>query len=326
MTDYTKATGSSGTMMIRDVGNGWVEFWLKAGSSTFNHQLKWGYTANGAFSGWLTYDFVSGGNWQHLGSVFVSTSQNVTFHLGSSGTSGLGGPTDFTVFMQRATVPPAPTMFSAVTQSSSVIRVNFGSNGDGGSAVLEWQIGYGTDPSYPMWYVGSNGLTDVGGLVTGTTYYFWARGRNAIGWGGWSARAQATTWKVPDAPGSPVLSNPTQVSVHAVFTGNGEGGTPVVEWQIGYGTDPAAPQVYVSGYNLDITGLTPGTVYYFWSRGRNAVGWSALSARSSISTIAGAWIKVGTVYKQAVPYVKVAGVWKVARPWGRLAGVWKEAG
>jgi hypothetical protein len=325
MTDYTKATGSSGTMMIRDVGNGWVEFWLKAGSSTFNHQLPWAYTAPTGFSGWMTKDFVSGGAWQLLGSVFVSTSGNVTFHLGSSGTSGLGGPTDFTVFMQRATVPPAPTMNSATTQSSSVIRVIFSGNGDGGSPILEWRIGYGSDPNGAQFFTGSSGTTDIGGLASGVTYYFWAQGRNALGWGAWSGRIQATTWKLPDAPGAVVLSDATQISVKAVFTGNGEGGTPVVQWQIAYGTDPVTPQIYVDGYNMTISPLDPGTTYYFWSRGRNAVGWSPLSAVRSITTIAGAYLKVGTVYKTAVPYVKVAGVWTLARPWARAAGVWKES-
>lgn len=324
MTDYTKATGSSGTMMIRDTG-GNVEFWLKAGSSTFNHALPWAYTAPTGFSGWMTKDFVSGGAWQLLGSVLVSTSGNVTFHLGSSGTSGLGGPTDFTVFMSRATVPPAPTMFSAVPQSDSVIRVNFGANGDGGSAVLEWQIGYGTDPSTPMWFTGSGGLTDIGLLAAGTTYYFWARGRNALGWGNWSNRAQATTFRIPDAPGAVVLSEVTQTTVKAVFTGNYEGGTPVTTWQIGYGTDPDTPQTYLNGYNMTIIDLEPGVTYYFWSRGQNSVGWSPLSAVRSITTIAGAFLKVGTIYKSAVPYVKVAGVWKLARPWARAAGVWKES-
>lgn len=326
MADYTRGTGSSGTMMIRDLG-GWVEFWLKAGSATFNHQLPWSFTANGAHSGWRTHDFVSGGNWQHLGSVYVTTRQTVTFHLGSTGTSGLGGPTDFSVFLERATVPPAPTLFFANTVSSSEVDVGFGSNGDGGSGILEWQVAYGTDPNGSQFLAGgANGQVRIGGLAAGTTWYFWARGRNALGWGGWSNRGAATTWRVPDAPGAPVLSQITQTSLRAVFTGNYEGGTPVVEWQIAYGRHPTVPEVYVGGYNLPINNLMPGELYYFWSRGRNSVGWSPLSAVSTARLIAGAYVKVGTVWKRAVPYVKVGTVWKVARPWAKIASIWKETG
>ena len=60
MTDYTKATGSTGTMMIRDTGTD-VEFWLKAGNNTYKYQLPWQYTVNGVNSGPLQFRFVSGG-------------------------------------------------------------------------------------------------------------------------------------------------------------------------------------------------------------------------------------------------------------------------
>jgi len=41
--------------------------------------------------------------------------------------------------------------------------------------------------------VSSNGTSVIGALQPGTTYYFWARGRNAKGWGPWSARSTGRT-------------------------------------------------------------------------------------------------------------------------------------
>jgi hypothetical protein len=57
--------------------------------------------------------------------------------------------------------------------------------------------------------------------------------------------------------------------VHAKFTGNGNGGSPVLEYRIGYGTSSTAPQLYASGYDIDITNLTPGVINYFWAQARN---------------------------------------------------------
>src|SRR4051812_13465365 len=117
MTDYTKSTGSSGTMMIRDTGST-VEFWLKAGASTWAADMDYGWTVNGS-TGTDQYNFVSGGSWQKLRSFSVSTDQTVTFRLFATGTSGLGGPTTFSVSIERASAPNAPSVprFSGLTNT-----------------------------------------------------------------------------------------------------------------------------------------------------------------------------------------------------------------
>ncbi len=110
------------------------------------------------------------------------------------------------------------------------------------------------------------------------------------------------------------------------FRSNGDGGAKVTEWQIGYGTSPTAPQIIkVSSGTTTITGLQPVKVYYFWARGRNSKGWGPWSVRSSARTIAGARVKLGTVWKEAIPYVRVKGKWVIAEPWVRSGGKWKKA-
>ena len=53
MVDYTKATGSGGLMMIRDLGSN-VEFHIRAGfDSTYINQLRWKRYVNGSWSGLL---------------------------------------------------------------------------------------------------------------------------------------------------------------------------------------------------------------------------------------------------------------------------------
>lgn len=325
MTDYTKTSGETGKMMIRDLGST-VEFWFKAGhTSNYWYDMPFNWTANGVTTS-KTIDYPTGADWKKVGSVVVSTSQTVTFRLtGSSGTGGMGGPTTFSQYLNRSTAPSAPStpVISGITTTSAYVTFNDGANG--GLAIDARQIGYGLSAS-AMTIVSSDRSTTITGLTPGKTYYFWARTHNAKGWSGWSARAQATTLKVPDPPTTPLLSSVRATSVDVAFTPNGNGGSPITGYEIGYGTSPTTPSSTVATASSPklVTGLNPGTVYYFFTRAKSAVGYSAWSAPSSARTIAGAYIKVGAVWKLAVPYVRVGGVWQVAEPWVRSAGVWKR--
>lgn len=326
MTDYTKSTGSTGTMMIRDVGDGWVEFWLKAGSATFNHDLPWAYICNGTSSSWQQFDFVSGGSWQKIAWFYVTYSQTVTFKLGNTGTSGLGGPTDFNQYIFRASAPNPPSAPSIGTVGSSTVTLSFTDGANNGAGIDARQVGYGTDPSTVQATVNTGNSATIGGLNPGTTYYFWARTHNSVGWSGWGGRSSATTVRVPDAPSAPILSNAQPTTIDVAWTPNGNGGSPITGYEVGYGTSSSAPTTIATSSSSPrtITGLVPGTVYFVWVRAINVVGPSPWSVAMSMRTLAGAYIKVGGVYKIAVPYVRVGGVWKLAQPYVKSLGVWKQ--
>lgn len=143
----------------------------------------------------------------------------------------------------------------------------------------------------------------------------------------------SSTWtlppiaNVPDAPSAPVISNATPTSVDLSWSPNDDGGLPIFAFEIGYSTDPDDPEDNLinnvtSPYTL--TGLDPGVTYYFWVRAENAVGDSDFSERTSTATVAGIRVKVGAVWKLAIPYVRDGGVWKHAHPWVRVMGEWKE--
>jgi len=326
VTDYLKPTGSSGTMMIRDTGTR-VEFWLKAGSATFNHSLGWGFTVNGVTDNSNTFDFKSGGAWQMLRSWAVSSTQTVYFRLQDSGTSGLGGPTVHQINIDRATAPGKPSTPNATLITSTSVFISFSDGDNGGAAIDSRQIGRSLTNAGPTTIVSSDGSTSITGLTPGTKYYFWARCHNAKGYGGWSDQKIVNTLETPSVPGLVSLSQITQVSMVASFTDADSGSSPILERQIGYSTTTVTPPTVTVGYTgpTTVTGLLPGTKYYWRSRTRNSVGWSAWSATTTATTIAGAFVKVSGVWKPAVPYVKVAGVWKVARPWGRQYGYWEES-
>jgi hypothetical protein len=332
MVDYDRDIGGGVTLRIRDYGQ-LVEYWMKAGKSTYNYQLPW-FWARDDGSASETFRFEKGGKWQRLTRFNIYTDQNVRFVVFDC---GLGYPTyNFAQHINRLKAPIAPTRIFHVLVTDTTARLMFFYHGDDDASMLEWQVAYGTDPYNAQYYVAAynnvdaSGLTskiaDVWGLTSGTKYYSWARGRNAFGWGPWSPREEFTTDRIPDRPNPVRFKDLMQTSVTAWFNYDGrwDGGTPIIEWQIGYGLNPNAPTSFLFGtYSYNLTNLLVGGRYYFWSQARNAIGYSGWSARSQIDLVAGAYIPVGRVPHRAIPWVKVAGVWRIARPWTKVDGVWR---
>lgn len=326
MVDYIKATGNAGEMLIRDLGAN-IELWIRAkNTTTYAYQMPWSMVINGNFSGNLQHRYNAGSGWNLLTTQYIGYSQNVQFNLGATGTSGLGGPTNFTQYIQRAIVPPAPTtpVLSEVTYTS--VKAVFNSQGEGfPPPVREWQLGYGTDLNNVQSYLSSTGTSTVTGLTPGTTYYFWARGRNDTGWGPWSPRsAGVTTQGYPGQMNAPVMSDITQTTAVATYSSTD---TTVTQYQVGWTISSIAnPSTSVTANSpATLTGLPPATTLYFRVRARNPGGWGPWSAATVIKTAAGARVKVGAVHKDAVPYVKQGGLWRLASPYVKDLGEWKKS-
>ena len=326
MVDYTKDTGSGGTMLIRDLGSK-VEYWIKAGSTnTFAYQAPYSWYYNGS-SGSGTFRYETGGDWLKVRSFTVTTEQTVQFNLGSTGTSGLGGPTNFSKLLIRTSAPPKPPPWAIEVINDDRVRGDIDGFGDGGLPILETQVGYGTSSSSPSSYayMGTNGYGWVTGLNPKTTYYFWVRTQNSKGWSPWSNRTTAKTHAVPDAPSTPTFSEVTQTSVKVSFQTNATNGAAITSNTIGYGLSSAGPTntFPTTPTSNTVLNLIPGETYYFWARSTNTYGNSVWSGRAMVILVAGAWVDVNGVKKRAVPYVKYNGLWKVAKPYVKIAGMWK---
>ena len=243
------AGASGGQMMIRVAdgagtagvinGND-VQFFVRSGSSaTYVGSPGFGTSAfyNGAWHGLANVANHSNSTaWRHVGTVNIGGSQTVTFHINASGTSGFGGPDDFAVYVQRATVPPAPTVNAPNSFTHTSFRTNYAWAGDGGSGVDLYDIHYSNTPG--------GGQVSLGSL---------------------------------------------------------DGGQLV---------------------NVDPAVYPPGTKMYYWVRAHNAVGWGPFNGPQSGTLLPGIRVKVGGVWKNAIPYVKVAGVWKAAVVYIKKSGAW----
>lgn len=243
------AGSSGGQMLVRvadSAGTGGVingndvQFFVRSGlSATFVGSPGFGTSVyyNGGWNGLSNVaNYSNSTDWRHVGTINVGSSQTITFHINASGTSGFGGPDDFAVYVQRATVPPAPTINNPTNFTHTSFNTSFSWAGDGGSAVDLYDVNY------------SN--TSAGG----------------------------------------------QVSV-----GTTNGGQLI---------------------NVDPAIYPPGTTMYYWVRAHNAVGWGPFSGPKSGTLLPGIRVKVGGVWKNAIPYVKVAGVWKAAVVYIKKSGAW----
>lgn len=225
-------------------------------------------------------------------------------------------------------VPEAPyqNAISNVTNHSMYVTFD-----DGASfpSITSRQIAYntvsytpGNNTAYPT--VSSDGSTTVSGLEPGTTYYVWCRCKNADGYSPWSNRRSIKTQDVPDPPPRPTVTNISPTSVSVTFSANGNGGSPIIGFDIGYGTDSSVPTTVITATSPQtIEGLTPGQTYYYRVRAENKWGVSLWSGSFGFKLSPGVNVYSDGVWKTAIPYVKDGGVWKLAQPWSRVSGDWK---
>lgn len=200
--DYVQNTGSNGGQMLIRVADASgqagviaandVKFFVRSGlTATWIGTPGFG-TSVYANGGWITLNNVANYSnstaWREVGTVRITTSQTITFHINASNTQGFGGPTDFPLTINRASVPAATIAvdYDDVTQTDFIYRFAAGANG--GSPILEMQIGYGYSPVSVQFTKSSTGESKLGPFIPGTIVYVWSRARNVHGWGPYSER------------------------------------------------------------------------------------------------------------------------------------------
>lgn len=203
MVDYTRGTGSGGTMLIRDLG--WeVQFHLKSGqSSSWVGSPGFGTNAytDGAWRGLPNLKNISGNPWVHLGSHNATYTQDVCFHIDASGTQGYGGPTDFWQRVDRAPAagPPGKVPWvSATNIGHTSATLNWGAADLNNGAFEFYQLQTSSQPQSGYGDFVSGGIFHDTGSTTGgytwnhtnmqqnVLWYSHVRVKTNQGWGQWS--------------------------------------------------------------------------------------------------------------------------------------------
>jgi len=224
--------------------------------------------------------------------------------------------------------PPATSLFSATSSSAQIALAPPGNNG--GAGIDDYMAYILVTNQWPFYGTGGNvkaeghGGVTASGLTRHTHYYYTARAHNSAGWSGYTAMKEFWTLAtVPDAPRAVTLSAVTQSTVYTELFGNSDGGSAITRWELGYGTDPTGPSnIVTSPITLTVSGLTPDTDYYFWSRGVNAIGTGPWSARSTARTLPGVHLRVSGAWVTVRPHSRVSGAWVSSKTHGRVSGAW----
>lgn len=291
MVDYTKSTGNSGTMIIRDSG-GKVSFLLKNSSSqTYAYGKSWSGTINGSsVSG--TYD-IGPNQTVTLVTRTVSSSQTVTFKIGATGTTGLAGPTTFSHSISRSSKPGAPGRPSASNIGTQSVTLSWSAAASNGSSIKNyyWQVSSNSSFSGSIRSGNTGTSRSVTTPISVPAGYYYARVRatNGVGTGPYSSVGTFVT--DPAAPTSLKLSGATTNSIKATWSNANNGSQFTgVQYQIDSVSNFSSPQTRNLGTvtSYTFTGLASNDQFWVRVRTKNSVGvysaWSSVATGYTLST------------------------------------------
>ena len=212
------------------------------------------------------------------------------------------------------TASGTPSSFSVVPQAPAAPAVTIGN----GQITVSWTAVEGAT-AYEIWFGTSNSSASaakngddestslsrtISGLSNGTTYYFWIKAKNNVGTSGFS----------PVASGKPIgnASTPIPTSSNGQLSVTWTAIAGADQYEVFYSTGVNPPQTASQTVTITtaaITGLTNGTIYNVWIRGKNATGNGEMSGAASAKPIG----NMGTV-------TLVSGNGQLSLSWSSVAG------
>ena len=211
---------------------------------------------------------------------------NVSFQAQAQNYTGYPSHSIAVTVPRAQTTPPPPTFNGLDQVTNTSIRAIFSGTGDGGSPITAWDLQYSASSGfYPQTTVNSGGTSTIGGLTPNTTYWFRARGVNALGPGAWSNVVSARTSDVPGGVTNTVGSV-TYNSADVSFSGIANNGSAITDFELQLSTSSSFASILQSQLGAGQpsiktwTGLSRVTTYYHRIRLKNAYGWGPYTSVS----------------------------------------------
>ncbi len=268
----TIGTPSSGCGYIRA---NWTAPANNGGSAITGYKIYWATTAGGSYTLGNTVGVVL------TGDITTGLTKNTTYYMkvvavNACGDSVQSSASTGVVFMG---VPDAPNVTGAFsTCVSGQIYFNWTAPANnGGSAITGYKIYYATtaNPTVPGTAVGNVLTATINSLANGSLYYLRVVATNACGDSAYSNSGSATPMSIPAAP---TIGTATPGCGQATITWTAPadkgGDTAGLFYRYYYGTTtgPTTPGTVTGNTSVTISGLTPGTLYYFRVKAGNTCG------------------------------------------------------
>jgi hypothetical protein len=90
-------------------------------------------------------------------------------------------------------VPSAPSQPLLASATETTMDISWSPSSGNGSTVTGYQVGYGTSTTGPTTIVSASSPQTITSLSPGTTYYFWVRAQNSVGYSAWSPYNSGST-------------------------------------------------------------------------------------------------------------------------------------
>jgi len=242
---------------------------------------------------------VPGYNNLNVGNVLTQSVTGLTpattyfYRLKASNAGGPSGNSNSIVVTTLVPTPPAPF----ATPASNIGQTSFTANWDTSAGATTYMLDVATDtgfislvPGFANLNVGNVQTRNVAGLAGGTKYFYRVRAGNVGGTSGNSNIVSvATVVATPPPPVAAAGTNVTQTS----FAANWNASTGATTYLLDVATDTNFTLI-LPGYNnlnvgnvltKNVTGLVPGTKYFFRVRGSNVGGTSGNSNIVSTTTV-----------------------------------------
>ncbi len=192
------------------------------------------------------------------------------------------------------TAPEAVDDLAATSAGASVINLMWTAPGNGGSAITGYRLDRKTG-SGDYAVVSSNIAANATsyqdtGLTAATTYTYRIRAVNAVGNGGWSNEAGATTANAaPEAVDDLAATSAGTSVINLMWTAPGNGGSAITGYRLDRKTGSGdyavvSSNIAANATSYQDTGLTAATTYTYRIRAVNGVGNGGWSNEPSAAT------------------------------------------